>query len=144
MTLSVSELAGEVGVTADTIRYYEREGLLPAPPRTASGYRRYDEATVGRVRFIKGAQRFGLRLREIREVLEVVDRGICPCGHTEALIRRRLAELDEEMARLAETRRELLRLTERFAEGPCPPDADGWLCDREFSRAGGGTSDGRS
>lgn len=56
MVLRVSDLAAEVGVTTDAIRFYEREGLLPPPERTRSGYRQFDEAAVRRVRFIKGAQ----------------------------------------------------------------------------------------
>jgi MerR family transcriptional regulator, mercuric resistance operon regulatory protein len=53
-----------VGLTPATIRYYERLGLLPTPERTSSGYRQYDEDVADRLRFIKGAQRFGLRLDE--------------------------------------------------------------------------------
>src|SRR5918992_3569756 len=67
MSLRVSELAGQAGLTTDTVRYYERVGLLPEPPRSASGYRQYDEELADRLRFIKGAQRFGLRLGEIKE-----------------------------------------------------------------------------
>jgi DNA-binding transcriptional MerR regulator len=81
-TVTVSTLARQVGVGPDTIRYYERVGLLPTPTRTPAGYRRYDDDIADRVRFIKGAQRLGLRLREIAELLQVRDRGGCPCGHT--------------------------------------------------------------
>jgi DNA-binding transcriptional MerR regulator len=95
--LTVSGLANRVGVSPDAVRYYERLGLLSPPARSAAGYRRYDERAVQRLRFVKGAQRVGLRLREIAELLEVVDRGQCPCGHTEALLRERLAD---ERARL--------------------------------------------
>ena len=62
--LTVSKLADQVGMTPDALRYYERTGLLPKPERTASGYRLYDEETADRLRFIKGAQRLGLKLRE--------------------------------------------------------------------------------
>lgn len=84
MNLRISEIAESVGVSSDTIRYYEREGLLPAPARSVSGYRQYDQGIIDRLRFIKGAQAFGLRLSEIGELLEIQDKGACPCGHTEA------------------------------------------------------------
>jgi DNA-binding transcriptional MerR regulator len=77
-TVTVSTLARQVGVGPDTIRYYERVGPLPTPTRTPAGYRRYDDDIADRVRFIKGAQRLGLRLREIAELLQVRDRGGCP------------------------------------------------------------------
>jgi len=71
--LRVAELAAEVGLAPDTIRYYERAGLLPAPARTASGYRAYDPAAVERLRFVRGAQRLGLRLKDIADLLAVRD-----------------------------------------------------------------------
>jgi DNA-binding transcriptional MerR regulator len=131
--LSVAALAKRVGVSPDTIRYYDRLGLLPAPRRTAAGYRRYGEDVADRVRFIKGAQRLGLRLREVAELLAIRDRGQCPCGHTQTIVARRIAELDTELARLAALRGELARLADR-----CPPQAypDGrWPCEAEFIHA---------
>jgi DNA-binding transcriptional MerR regulator len=93
-TMTVSTLATRAGVPADTIRYYDRAGLLHPVARTDAGYRLYAEDAADRVRFIKGAQRLGLRLREVAELLAVRDRGACPCGHTKALVDRRLGELD--------------------------------------------------
>lgn len=58
------------------------EKPLPPPPRSPSGYREYDKSTTHRIHFIKGAQGLGLKLAEIRELLEIQDRGACPCGHT--------------------------------------------------------------
>ena len=100
MALTVSKLASEAGVRSDTVRYYERAGLLPPAARTTSGYRMYGDEALDRLRFIKGVQSFGLRLREVRDLLEVMDRGLCPCGHAEGLVRSRIAELDEEIGRL--------------------------------------------
>ena len=74
--LRIGELAKTVGVEPDTIRFYEREGLLSEPNRTASGYRVYDESAVDRMRFIQGAQRLGLRLADIRDLLTVRDTGV--------------------------------------------------------------------
>src|SRR5918996_411431 len=102
MSLTVSQVAGRAGVAADTVRYYERVGLLPSPVRSAAGYRQYDKATVERLRLIRAAQRAGLRLRDIGELLQVADQGRCPCGHTETLLRERLAEVEAELAPPAE------------------------------------------
>src|SRR5918993_2974310 len=119
MDLTVSVVADRVGLSPDAVRYYERLGLLPPPARSAGGYRLYDEAAVERLRFVKGAQRVGLRLREIGELLEVVDRGQCPCGHTDTLLRERLAEVDAELARLGALRATLARLLAERPERAC-------------------------
>lgn len=93
MALTVSKLATEAGVRPDTVRYYEKAGLLPPADRAASGYRLYGKEAVDRLRFIKGVQSFGLRRSEVRDLLEVMDRGLCPCGHAEGLVRSRIAGL---------------------------------------------------
>jgi DNA-binding transcriptional MerR regulator len=130
MALKVSDLAGRVGLTPDTLRYYERLGLLPEPERSPSGYRQYDEGLTDRLRFIKGAQRFGLRLSEIRELLEIQDRGVCPCGHTQKLLRARVTEIDEELRRLERLRGDLVGMIER---ADCDaPTSMSWPCAVEF------------
>jgi len=126
--MRVAQLAEAVGVTADTIRYYERAGLLPAPVRTASGYRAYDAAATDRMRFIQGAQRLGLRLADIRDLLAVRDTGTCPCEPAEQLLRRRLAELDAEMARLAALRTEMVAMVDALPSANCPPPEPGTWC----------------
>jgi DNA-binding transcriptional MerR regulator len=105
--LRVSELASEVGTSPDALRYYERIGLLAPPERSAAGYRLYDLEAVERVRFIKRAQRFGLRLADIAGLIAVQERGLCPCGGTRRLLEARMAELDEEMAALLRLRQEI-------------------------------------
>ena len=97
--MKVSDVATQVGITPDAVRFYEKEELLPEPARSPSGYRQYDEATVHRIRFIKGAQALGLKLAEIKELLDIQDRGACPCGHTRTLVERRIAEIDSEFKR---------------------------------------------
>jgi DNA-binding transcriptional MerR regulator len=134
MALTVAALADQAGLSADTVRYYERVGLLPPPARSAAGYRLYDEATVGRLRLIKGAQRAGLRLREIGELLQVADRGQCPCGHTETLLRQRLAEVRAELDRLRALETDLVRLLEHYPDPGCPETvtaAADWWCDTD-------------
>jgi len=119
--MRVGELAAATGVATDTVRYYERAGLLPKPPRTAGGYRAYEADAVDRMRFIQGAQRLGLRLRDIATLLAVRDTGVCPCEPAEQLLSRRLAEIDAEMARLAALRSELTGMVAAIPAGGCPP-----------------------
>lgn len=130
MALRVSDLAARVGLSPATVRYYERLRLLPEPERSPSGYRQYDEELADRLRFIKGAQRFGLRLNEIRELLDIQDRGMCPCGHTRELLRTRVEEVDEEMRRLERLRADLLTMIDR---ANCDaPASMSWPCAVEF------------
>ena len=126
--LRVGELADAVGMTADTIRYYERAGLLPPPSRTAAGYRAYDVGAVDRLRFIQGGQRLGLRLSDIRDLLAVRDTGTCPCEPAEDLLTRRLAEVDAEIARLSALRREMASMLAGLAQPICPAPVPGtWV-----------------
>ena len=121
-------MAEAVGVRPDTIRYYERIGLLPAPDRTAAGYRSYGRSAVDRLRFIQGAQRLGLRLSDIADLLAVRDTGVCPCEPAEHLLRRRLNDLDVEMARLAALRADMVAMLEALPSAKCPPPAPGTWC----------------
>ena len=129
--LRVAELAGALGLSPDTIRYYERAGLLPPPARTPAGYRAYDVGAVDRLRFIQGAQRLGLKLRDIADLLAIRDTGVCPCEPAERLLRRRLAELDSEMARLAELRVQMVAMIEALPSANCPPPTPGTWCPPE-------------
>lgn len=125
--LRVAELARSVGLTADTVRYYERAGLLPSPARTPSGYRAYGAEAAERLRFIQGCQRLGLRLRDIRDLLAIRDTGECPCEPAEQLLRRRLAELDAEAARLAALRADMVQMLEALPSADClPPPGTSW------------------
>ena len=126
--MRVAELASVVGVRPDTMRYYERAGLLPPPERTAAGYRQYDAGAVDRLRFIQGAQRLGLRLEDIRDLLAVRDTGTCPCEPAGELLARRLTELDEEMVRLAELRSQMVAMLGELPADDCPQPIPGtWL-----------------
>ena len=122
--LTVSKLADRAGTSADTLRYYERIGLLPEPDRSPSGYRLYEEDAVERVHFIKRAQRFGLRLEEIAQLMDIRERGLCPCGHTRKLLVERAAALDEEMAALARLREEIRQMLDEASASA----GEGWQC----------------
>ena len=128
MALTISRLAREVGVSADTLRYYERLGLVAAPIRTAAGYRIYDDSAGERLRFIKTAQHMGLRLADIKDLLEIKDRGGCPCGHTTAVVERRLAVVDAELSRLRTMRVELVALRARIRDCADATGDTWWTC----------------
>ena len=128
--LTVGQLAARAGVRADTIRYYERAGLLPEPSRTDGDHRRYGPADLDRMLFIRGAQRLGLRLAEIRELLAVRDTGACPCGPAETLLSEHIGEIDREIARLARLRADLAGMVAGLSgpSGPCPDPVPGTWC----------------
>jgi DNA-binding transcriptional MerR regulator len=120
--MTVSQLAERTGTTPDTVRYYERIGVLPAADRSPGGYRLFDQDDVDRVRFVKRAQRFGLQLDEIRELLEIRERGLCPCGHARELLTARRDAVAERIGALERLRSEI---DELLAAGVA---ADGWPC----------------
>ncbi len=128
--LTVSEVARRVGTTSDTIRYYERIGLLPDVARSPSGYRLFGDADVERLRFIKRAQRLGLQLEQIRELVAVRDRGLCACGHVRDLLVAKLSEIEEEIASLAALRDDI-RMT--LQGGTTPRAGAGcWSCEPQL------------
>jgi DNA-binding transcriptional MerR regulator len=132
--LTVSDVARQCGVSPHTVRYYDRVGLLPTPHRSPSGYRLYPPELVERLRFIRGAKHLGLRLADIARLVDVMDRGHCPCGHTEALLRRRLAAIDDEIAELTRLRDELERLLDAHPATACPDDDPGtWWRRSDFA-----------
>lgn len=114
--LTAGDVAKAIGIGVQTLHYYEREGLLPPIPRSAAGYRLYDDAAVERVRFIKKAQALGLPLDEINEVLRLAEQGACPCGHVQAALGAKLAEVDARLRELRSFRKELANLVARSAE----------------------------
>ena len=111
MAIKIGEVAERGGVNLQTIRYYEREGLLPEPPRLASGYRVFPESTVRRVRFIKRAQEIGFSLREIRELLSLRMDG--PCAEVRSLAEAKIADIEVKMRTLGAMKRILRRLTDQ-------------------------------
>lgn len=114
--LLIGELATLTGTTTATLRYYERRGLLPAPERTASGYRRYADDAPGRVSFIRSAQAAGLTLDQITHVLAIHDAGEPTCDHVAWFVERRLADLDDRIAELRAVRSELEALLTRLGD----------------------------
>lgn len=105
--LKIGEVARRTGVGIETLRFYEKSGLLERPGRTASGYRLYDESILERLSFIRKAQVLGFTLDEIRELIEHKRKGENPCKHVRAKVKTRLAELNERIAQMIAYRDEL-------------------------------------
>jgi DNA-binding transcriptional MerR regulator len=118
--MTVAALARVAGFSSDAIRYYERLGLLPPPPRNSAGYRHYGVDAVDRLRFIEGVRRLGLRLREIRDLLRVRDAGTCPCADAAVLLRRHIAEVDTKLAELPKLRAALDWMSGQIPSPDCP------------------------
>ncbi|WP_245900591.1 heavy metal-responsive transcriptional regulator [Prauserella shujinwangii] len=133
----MAQVSTRTGASPDTIRYYERIGLLPPPDRTSGAHRRYGDAAVDRLRFIRGAQRLGLQLAEIRDLLAVRDTGTCPCEPAETLLRRHIEEIDAEVARLTALRAELVTMVEGIRADDCVDPEPGTWCPPPDPREGG-------
>jgi len=122
--LKIGQLAQRAAVNLQTIRYYEREGLLPEPPRLSSGYRLYTDSMVRRVRFIKRAQEIGFSLAEIRELLSLRADERRERNEVRAIAQAKIADIEDKMRTLKAMKTVLNRLTERSSGcGPaseCP------------------------
>lgn len=118
-TLTIGELAASARVNVETIRYYEREGILPEPPRTAAGYRQYSDADRWRLAFIRRGKALGFTLREIAELLGTG--GGRSVADVRCVAAGRLAQVDDDIAEL-ETRRDQLRLLVETCESGSDTD----------------------
>ncbi len=118
--MRIGELAKTAGVAPDTIRYYEREGLLPPAARTESGYRDYGPGVMDDLLFIKKAQALGLKLSDVREVLEISSGGKPPCEHVRATVSARLVEVEGRLRDLRALRATLRETLERVDRAPAP------------------------
>lgn len=120
---TIGKLAKETGVSVETIRFYERKGLIDQP-RAAQGYRHYDDEALASVRYIKIAQRLGFRLADILALRGRLDQGDGFCQAVRETARRRLKALVAEIAELerlsGELQSFLARCAERPPERPCP------------------------
>ena len=105
--LGAGELARLTGVSTDTLRHYERKGLVPLPPRTAGGYRRYPGDSVARVRLIQRALVIGFSLDELARVLRERAAGGTPCQKVRGIVQGRLADLNQQLHDLRLLKRDL-------------------------------------
>lgn len=122
--MRTSEVAGRAGVNTQTLRYYERRGLLPEPPRSPAGYRDYPVSAVGVLRFVKRSQELGFTLAEVEELLQLAGGGPDSCDRARALAGAHAADLDAKIADLRHMRAslsELVATCERpRADRSCP------------------------
>jgi DNA-binding transcriptional MerR regulator len=128
MGCATCNVAKRAGVSVDTVRFYERRGVLPPPVRRASGYREYSEATIERIRFAKALSALSFTLDGVADVLRAVDAGIATCERERPRFEAVLARIDEKIGRLSAIRRDLVTTLKRCREGSCtflesPPPA---------------------
>ena len=120
--LTAGKLAREAGVNVETLRYYERRGLLPKPPRTTSNYRLYPTDAARRVRFIKRAQELGFSLKEIQELLSLRASPRAGCADVLRHSRAKVRDIDDKVKALQAMRKALSKLM-RACSGTGPTTA---------------------
>jgi DNA-binding transcriptional MerR regulator len=135
--LKIGDLAAETGVPAKTIRFYETAGVLPAPKRTANGYRLYGRDTADLLQFIRQARGLDLTLAEIKELVAIRRRGQAPCSHVYQLLNEKAKDLARKLKDVTELRRELRRAARRAGPQALTGSA---ICPHIEAR----TSDGQS
>lgn len=123
--LKIGAVAKRTGIGVETLRFYERSGLLGRPARTEGGYRLYDAEALNTLEFIKRAQTLGFSLEEIKRIIAESRTGRKPCAAVRGLLRQRLAELDEQMKLLQQYRRELAHTLQEWEQ---TGDAEGLFC----------------
>ena len=118
--LQRAELARRTGCNLETIRYYEKTGMMPDPPRTASGYRVYDETHISRLRFILRARELGFSIEQIRGLLDLVDGGTQTCAEVKERTERHLADVRAKIADLKRIERVLSETAEQCSGEDVP------------------------
>ncbi len=122
--LTIGKVARSAGLAIDTVRYYEREGLIEKPARTASGYRHYRADVIARLRFIRQAKELGFTLTEIRELLTLKVAPGKSCADVKSRAEAKIADVEQRIAQLARMKRALTKLvTACSGRGPtseCP------------------------
>jgi DNA-binding transcriptional MerR regulator len=117
--VKIGEVAKRSDVTVDTVRYYERVGVLPEPDRRPSGYREYEAAIVGRIQLARELQAIGFSLTEIVDALAAHDAGGATCESERWRLDAVLERVDAKLAELAALRRRIVRTQEACASGHC-------------------------
>jgi MerR family transcriptional regulator, copper efflux regulator len=112
--LKIGEVSRQTGIGIETLRFYEKSGLLDKPARTYSGYRMYSSDVLDRLSFIKRAQVLGFSLDEIKKVIDDARRGHSPCEEVREIVRKRLEEMDQRMQEMARCRKELAETLEEW------------------------------
>ncbi|MCC6204276.1 MAG: helix-turn-helix domain-containing protein [Hyphomicrobiales bacterium] len=115
--LTIGHLARETGTKVETIRFYEKSGLLPAPSRTDGNYRSYDEAHLNRLSFIRRARELGFSLDQVRTLLTLSDDRGQPCAAVDAIATEHRAEVERKIADLQSLKAELDRMIDQCGCG---------------------------
>lgn len=126
--VQIHELSRAAGISPETIRYYERIGILPRAQRAPNGYRVYAEADTDRLRFIGGARRLGLSLDEIAGILAFRNQNLAPCVHVHELIAQKIVEVRERIRELERLRDELQRLNAAGESLPLDVEMQDCVC----------------
>ncbi len=116
----IGALSKQTGVIIETIRYYEHEGLMPAPPRTSGGHRSYSEDHLKRLTFIRRSRELGFSMAEIRGLLALVDGGSYTCGEVKSLTLEHAESVRSKISDLRRIRRILLDISSRCEGGSVP------------------------
>lgn len=117
--LTIGGLAKRTGVHIETIRYYERAGVLPAPPRSVAGYRQYDDVHRQRLTFVKRSRELGFTLEEVRSLLDLVDGGYT-CGQVRDLTLSHVEDIRARIVDLQRMERTLQATADRCSGGNTP------------------------
>ena len=117
--MKIGQVATEAGVSVDTVRFYERRGVLPAPERMASGYRTYTDAAVERIRLARRLQGLGFSLDEVIDALHANDRGDATCQSERWRLEAVLERIDAKIAELRTVRREVRAVLAACDKGSC-------------------------
>ena len=125
--MEIRELSKLTNVPAKTIRYYEEVKLLPSPNRKPNGYRDYTESDVDRLKLVAGARRLDFSLAEIKEILDLRDRGIAPCSVLLELLDRKANEISQRIIELKQMQEDLQQLYSLGAIFPTD-DVEGKNC----------------
>lgn len=131
--LLIGEVAKRSGASRKALRLYEAAGILPAPRRTASGYRVYAADTLPLLGFVRQAQRLGFTLQEIGKIVTIRRSGRPPCDHVRGLVRQKVEELDRKLADLGQIRSELRVMLNGWRS---PAECDVAICPQLEKRAG--------
>lgn len=116
--MNISQLAKMLNISTDTVRYYEKQGLISPPQRQDNGYRTYTEAHAGAVRFVRGAQALGFSLNEIRAILPQLAQGKFGRADIEQQLQTKMAQIDAHIKQLQTLKKEL---ASTFASLRCAP-----------------------
>lgn len=124
--LRIGEVARQAEVGVETIRYYEREGLLAEPSRRPSGYRQYDATVVARLRFIRSTKELGFTLAEIRELLELRFDLKTRCEHVRARAEQKITDIEERIRSLHRMKRSLRSIVSQCEQKDTVTDCPLW------------------